>query len=334
MTTPMDCKAGLPGHGRGLQRPRLGLMLGLLICAGQAFAGSILFIGNSFTYGAGSPVQYYRTDTVTDLNQQGKGGVPALFKSFTQQAGLSYQVHLETHPGAGIDWHLAHKLGVIGQQSWDKVVMHGYSTLDPARPGDATAMIRSMLQMAEFLRSKNPTVELQLMATFPRADQTYQVGGAWYGKPIEAMALDVRAGYDKAAAASGIQRVVPVGEAWVRAIGSGLAAANPYAGIAAGKVNLWADDSYHASSYGYYLEALLVFGSITGRDPRSLGESECSGFELGLSADQVEKLQAVAFEQLVASGLMAAVPPPAKQYRETLPCASSKVAPIKRRSPG
>jgi hypothetical protein len=83
MTTPMDCKAGLPSHGRGLQRAKLGLMLGLLMCAGQAFAGSILFIGNSFTYGAESPVQYYRADTVTDLNRQGKGGVPALFKSFT-----------------------------------------------------------------------------------------------------------------------------------------------------------------------------------------------------------------------------------------------------------
>jgi len=212
----------------------LGLMLGLLMCAGQAFAGSSLFIGNSFTYGAGSPVQFYRADTVTDLNQQGKGGMPALFKSFTQQAGLSYQVHLETQPGAGIDWHLTHKLGVIGQQSWDKVIMQGYSTLDPARPGDPTAMVRSMQQMAEFLRSKNPAVDLQLMATFPRADQTYQVGGAWYGKPIEAMALDVRAGYDKAAASSGIQRVVPVGEAWVRAIQSGLAADNLIAVLTGG----------------------------------------------------------------------------------------------------
>ena len=60
----------------------------------------ILFIGNSFTFGAGSAVRFYRPDTVTDLNNLGIGGVPALFKSFTQQAGLDYDVYLETEPGS------------------------------------------------------------------------------------------------------------------------------------------------------------------------------------------------------------------------------------------
>ena len=63
---------------------------------------SVLFIGNSFTFAAGSPVRFYRSDTVTDLNNQGTGGVPALFKSFSQQAGLNYDVYLETRGGA--DW--------------------------------------------------------------------------------------------------------------------------------------------------------------------------------------------------------------------------------------
>ncbi|HEY4069470.1 MAG TPA: hypothetical protein VGM74_21360, partial [Burkholderiaceae bacterium] len=60
---------------------RLGLALTLCFAAGHAFAGSILFIGNSFTYGQGSAVHYYRAGTVTDLNGQGNGGLPALFKS-------------------------------------------------------------------------------------------------------------------------------------------------------------------------------------------------------------------------------------------------------------
>jgi hypothetical protein len=49
---------------------------------------SILFVGNSFTYGANSPAHYYHPDTVTDLNGplNGKtvGGVPAFFKAFTK----------------------------------------------------------------------------------------------------------------------------------------------------------------------------------------------------------------------------------------------------------
>lgn len=46
---------------------------------------SILFIGNSFTFGSGSAVRFYRADTVTDLNEDGIGRVPALFKSFSDQ---------------------------------------------------------------------------------------------------------------------------------------------------------------------------------------------------------------------------------------------------------
>jgi hypothetical protein len=92
-----------------------------------------------------------------------------------------------------------------------------------------------------------------------------------------------------------------VGEAWVRAFDAGIADRNPYDGIDAGKLNLWTYDNYHASVAGYYLKGLVVFGSLTGRDPRTLGGGECSGFELGLSVLQVKALQQVAFEQLAAS---------------------------------
>ena len=78
----------------------------LLVGAAPASAPAVLFIGNSFTFGAGSPVQTWRPEFVTDLNHEGIGGVPALFKSFTKQAGLDYDVSLETHPGVGLDYHL------------------------------------------------------------------------------------------------------------------------------------------------------------------------------------------------------------------------------------
>src|SRR5436309_14534208 len=102
----------------------------------SAAGTSVLFVGNSFLFGLGSAVRFYRADTVTDLNSEGIGGVPALFKSFTQQAGLDYDVSLETRGGVGLDFHLENKSGVIGARGWDKVVMHGYSTLDAAKPRD------------------------------------------------------------------------------------------------------------------------------------------------------------------------------------------------------
>lgn len=292
----------------------------MLCAAGSCFAGSILFIGNSFTFAYGSPVRYYRAESVTDLNGSGQGGVPALFKSFTVEAGLSYEVYLETEPGVGLDWHQEHKLAVLGRRPWDAVVMHGFSTLDSKKPGDPALLVASVRQMTEFLRAKNPKVDIRIMATWPRADQTYQPRGAWYGKPIEAMAHDVREGYNRAAEATAGIKVIPVGDAWIRAMHAGVADANPYDGIDADKLNLWTYDSYHASTYGDYLEALVVFGALTGRDPRSLGDHECSAFELGLSTTQAAALQQVAFDQLAAEGTLA----PAKTKPAGSPTPPSK----------
>jgi hypothetical protein len=185
--------------------------------------------------------------------------------------------------------------------------MHGQSTLDFDKPGDPAKLVATTRKMAEFLREHNPKVEIYLTATWSRADQTYQGTGPWSGKPIEEMARDVRAAYDKAAAGvPGVKSVIPVGEAWTRAIQTGIADPNPYDGIDAGKIDLWAYDHYHASTFGYYLEALMVFGTLTGRDPRSLGEYECSGYELGMSRPQVKALQQVAFDQL--AGAVTAAP--------------------------
>jgi hypothetical protein len=265
-------------------------------------ATRVLFIGNSFTYGHGSPVRYYRAASVRDLNLEGQGGVPALFKSFTQQVGLDYDVAIETRGGTGIDWHLNNRLSVITQQAWDVVVAHGYSTLDAQKPGDPTKLIETAKQLATVLQAKNPKVDVRLEATFPRADETYGTKGAWYGKTIGNMAQDVRKGYDLAAKShTAIKGVIPVGEAWVRAMDAGIADNNSLDGVDAGKLNLWTYDNYHASTAGYYLKGLVVFGTLTQRDPRSLGGNECSGFELGLSVPQIKALQQVAYEQVAQS---------------------------------
>lgn len=261
-------------------------------------ASKILFIGNSFTFGAGTAVQFYKSDSVTDLNENGRGGVPALFKAFTKQAGLNFDVYHELIPGSGLDRHLEEKADVLGRP-WDFVNMHGYSTLDRDNPGDPTTLISSAKQMAEHLHQHNPEVTIYLEATWSRADQTYPENGHWYGKSIYTMAQDVRAGYDLAAASTPfIKGVIPVGEAWNRAMANGVADPNPYDGIAYGQLDLWTHDHYHGGTPGYYLAALMIFGKITGLDPRSLGEKERSAFELGLSKSQATALQKVAFDEL------------------------------------
>lgn len=301
------------------------LILALMSAPVWAQPGTrVLFIGNSFTFGWGSAVRFYRADTVTDLNDTGIGGVPALFKSFTAQAGLDYDVYVETEPGSGLDFHLEHRLDVIGRRAWDVVVMHGQSTLDFADPGNPGKLVETSGRLAKFVKAANPEVAVHLMATWSRADQTYLPGGPWSGQPIDAMARDVRAGYDRAAQASdAIASVIPVGEAWNRAMETGVADPNPYDGVSFGTVSLWTYDHYHASTHGHYLQALVVFGRVTGRDPRSLGDHECSAFELGLSRQQTAALQQVAFDTLAREGGMTPAPFTADEPPGRVRCGAS-----------
>lgn len=270
----------------------------IFVVGGAAQADTILFVGNSFTFGALSPVWKFHSPTVTDLNGGGVGGVPALFKTFTGEAGLDYTVSLETVGGKDLQYHLDNKRAVI-DQAWDHVILQSFSTLDAAKPGDPASLIASAAVMAKMFRARNSKADVRLTATWSRADLTYLSTGHWYGKPIGQMAKDIRAGYDQAAAGSSlIAGVIEVGSAWNRAIDTGFADPNPYDGIEPGKVDLWAYDNYHASSFGYYIEALMVFGSVTGKDPLSLGPKETAAMELGISPAQATAMQQIAHDEL------------------------------------
>ncbi|MCH2097376.1 MAG: hypothetical protein MK142_03205 [Pseudomonadales bacterium] len=267
-------------------------------------ARSILFVGNSFTFGYGSAVRHWRADSVTDLNGDGVGGVPALFEAFTNQLGLSWDVYLETRGGADFAFHLQDKRPEITSRPFDVVVAHSFSTLDAANPGDPSALLSSGRELAALLLTRNPDVELYVTATWSRPDLVYGEGNPWAGRPIEAMGREVEAAYGRLAAeVPGVKAVNPVGEAFNRAMRAGIADSDPYDGIGPGMIDLWAWDHYHASTYGYYLEALVVFGNVTGLDPVALGPAECGGYELGMSAREVLALQQVARDALSAAGV-------------------------------
>lgn len=270
----------------------------------SAFVGkprTILFVGNSFTQGAHSAVKRYRANIVTDLNGDGYGGVPALFKTFTEEAGLNYTVSLETQGGRTLGFHWAERRQLL-DRPWDVVILQELSTLDKDRPGDAAGYRIAAPQFAAMFARANPRVSVLLMATWARADLVYQPGSPWSGKPLAAMTQDLRRASDGVRALSPtIKGVLPVGEAWTRAIAAGIADANPYDGITAGQIDLWTYDHYHASAYGYYLEALIVFGRVTGIDPTTLGAKERAADDLGLDPRLVPILQTIARDQLAAS---------------------------------
>jgi hypothetical protein len=295
-----------------------------LVAAAPAWAGtSILFIGNSFTYGALTPaVQNYKVGTVTDLNWASGtvsngvgsqiGGVPALFKQMTVDAGLSYDVSLETYPGSNLDTHydeLARR--ALIDKSWDKVVMHGQSNLDFGAPNNPAKISQYTALLGAMFQARNPSVDISLTATWSRADLTIASGSntcatnpsssPWCGAAITQMGIDVQAGYDfvKAANPSIVSRINPVGLAWNNALNAGFADPNPYDGTSPGQVNLWASDSYHASTFGYYLHALTVFGEVTGLSPTVLG-FDTVAHDLGFTQAQALAMQGFAAQAIAA----------------------------------
>jgi hypothetical protein len=274
------------------------LMIAALLAAAASTAApprSILFIGNSFTFGADSSAMIYRKDSVRDLNGDGMGGVPALFKRFADQANLRFKVSLETAAGQTLAWHIANKRDVI-DRPWDVVVLQQYSTLNPDKPGDVTDTIPAALELTKLFRQRNPRVDISLVATWTRPDLTYPAGKHWSGQPVERMALDLRKADEQVrAAVPSIGRVIPVGEAFNCAIARKLADPNPYDGLSRGQIDLWADDHYHASTEGYYLEALTIFAAVARADPRKFGRKEAAARELGIQPKIAVKLQDIAF---------------------------------------
>lgn len=281
----------------------------LLAIAAPVHAETILFVGNSFTFGAMSPVWKYRAGSVTDLNGDGVGGVPALFKLFAEQAGLTYDVSLETASGQNLEWHLKNKSDVIGRR-WDHVVLQEYSTLDPEAPGNAATTVTYAGKLAALVRAHNRQAKISLTSTWTRADLTLPAGQHWSGQPITRMADDIRrAGELARRSHPAIGRLHPVGTAFNCAIARGIADGNPYDGIGFGQTDLWAYDQYHASTAGYYLEALTIFAGVTGHDPRKLGRGEVAANELGLSPDLAAALQSVAWEVVVGRACKTVKPP-------------------------
>lgn len=284
-----------------MKRKAAGLFIAAALAltgAGEAWAKTILFVGNSFTYGHGSPVRRYHPERVTDLNGEGVGGVPALFKTFADQAGLDWQVSLETAGGQDLAFHLERRRQRI-DRPWDVVVLQGFSTLDAASPGDPARHVAAARALADMMLRANPRVSVRLVSTWPRADLAYRPGSPWSGKPIAGLAETVAQA--NRLASDGNTRfgaALPVGAAWLRAMDAGIADPNPYDGVAFDKIDLWTWDHYHASTEGYYLEALVEFGAITGVDPRTLGARERAAEDLGMNPQVTARLQQTAAEAL------------------------------------
>lgn len=285
------------------------ITLAILLCAparsGLAQLGTptrILFVGNSFTYGFGATAQNYNANTVTDENGMGYGGVPAIFKKFTDEAGLNYEVHLETVGGQSLQYHHDTKLAVIAQPKWDVVVLQGLSTevCPPSRNGNPANFELYGNRLEQAIHAANPAAKIYLYATWTRSDLTDLPTGPYFGSPAEAMGNDIYDEYSHLAETNGrFAGVNPVGAAWKRAMHENVFQRNHFV-PEPGRIDPWTVDGYHGSNAGYYLSALVHFEAITGRDARTLAAAESSltgaATFLGILPADAQALQRIAHD--------------------------------------
>lgn len=267
------------------------------------------------------------------------GGVAGLFKAFTTQAGLDWSVHHSLRGGATLRGHYLNTNPAnwdlranIAAQRWDVVVLQGNSTEALPRAGGDPLQFKAYVNKLERYvhagtpeqyrerdlfpggsgalrtipenRNANPDALVLLYQTWARPDLIYPSGEGYSGETLERMTADLRDAYAAAATENGrIAAVVPVGEAFLRAVQTGVALRNPYAPDDKHAVDLWwQEDQFHSSKYGSYLSALVMFGALTRVDPSSFGANEQAAADLGIAPLQALRLQRVAADQLAASG--------------------------------
>lgn len=268
--------------------------------AAAVTGGNILFVGNSFTHGFEQPAYSYNKASVTDTNGSNIGGIPGIFKKLTVQAGLAFNVSLETAGGQSLAWHLADRSAIIGQATWDTVVLQEQSItpLPIERGGSPMNFTDAARDLRALVLSQNPSANLFLYETWASPAGTTTQGYPAGTPGLQAMQADLRDAYFKASRELGFTGVVRVGDGFLRAIDQGLADPDPADGIASGMFNLWnSQDRRHSSRYGSYLSAAVLFAKITQLDPRGLATGPGSAAtSLSISATDASNLHRIAYE--------------------------------------
>jgi len=255
----------------------------ILLLAGASLparADDVLFIGNSFTFGATAPAV------------QKNGGVPKLFEEIATAKGRQVATTAVTSGGKDLAWHLAQPATAqaLGSKTWTWVVLQDFSTR-PTRLGKVEQFIRDGEVFSEKIAQNSPHAGIVLYETWARPPGAFYLLKPNFG-PVEMM-RELHESYaklrdDLAAKNPGREaRVAPVGTAFA-------SDAVKYPAI-----NLDAADHHHATADGYYLAALVIYETIYHDSAKGAPTTLFHG-ELVIPPDEAAKLQGIADE--VAGG--------------------------------
>ena len=265
------------------------------------------------------------------------GGVPGIFKALADQSGVDVVVKHSLRGGATLRGHMINSNPAgwdlrsnIASEKWDIVVLQGNSTEAVNRMGGDFAQFNAYVgKLERFIRvgtahsyresqlypggsntlrnipanpNANPDAAIYLYQTWARPDLAYPEGSPYAGQPLETMQLDLHDAYAQAAQTHNLTGVVPVGDAFLRAVNDGVSVRNPYEANERGISLWWPADQFHPSGHGAYLSALTLFGALSGIDPASFSASEQAARDLGIAPQHALQLQRTASRQLRDAG--------------------------------
>jgi hypothetical protein len=191
----------------------------------------VLFVGNSQTFFNDMP-------TMVEQLAEGDRGAPRIFA--VQYAPGGWQLEL-----AARDKRLRE---LIASEAWDVVVLQEQSWIASApryRTAHTFPAATALKRMADARGARTLLFMTWGYRYGSRSDRP--------GDDYSAMQARVAAGYRELGARLDAE-VAPAGLAWERAYGEGL--------------DLWTPEGRHPSRAGSYLAACVLYGRISGRDPR------------------------------------------------------------------
>lgn len=251
----------------------------------------ILFVGNSYTRGVTS-ITNYNTANVDDLNGDNRSGIPGVLHKLAQEAGITnLEIGLEALGGAHLDaTHLAQKVHLIADGSWDLIVLQDQSD----KTWTDLAGFRAGIEgLRDAIWAANPATQIYLYQTWGKPsrvlDGTFSNPGG-----LRANQDIITAEHEAAYQDFALDGVVPVGEAFIRAVQLAVSD-DPSTVEVTGITNVWFSDNTHCSDAGGYLSALMFARDLLGIDPESLPTgpgTACA--DLGLDPQTGAALQRVA----------------------------------------
>jgi len=195
-----------PLTGSAFARPLAAAALLLAAAAAQAEPTSVLFVGNSFTFGRADPVMSYNHQNVRDLtegmfntNANGSnayeprpwGGVPGIFQRLTFQAGLDYDVAMTTRNAATLRGHMLNTNPAnwdlrsnLSSQAWGQVVLQEQSDEALTR---RTGLNSNPARFNNYIDKISEYVQQGTLATYRERD--YYAGATTTEKTNNCMAI-------------------------------------------------------------------------------------------------------------------------------------------------